>query len=88
MAMIQVARLTRDGPRSKEVRGGMRQSETAELHLQLKGGKEPALVRQGRRQLSSEQPAAGTSKSLPPPGPFQRAAQHLRWQCGMTTNGS
>lgn len=87
MAMIQAARLTRVGPRPKEVRGGMRQSETEVLHPQLKEGREPKLVRQGRRQQTGEQPMAGTSNPLPPPGPFQRAAQHLRWQCGMATNG-
>lgn len=80
MLVIQPSRQLRFAPHRKQVRGGMRQSESGgDEHPSLANGKEPELIRQGRRNgASSEAPA----KVDPPPTSTQleRAGQRLRWQ--------
>lgn len=82
MTQINSPQLVRCAARPKEVRGGSRQSEAAELHPGLKGGEEPKLVRQGRRQPVVESSHATLVES-PPVSRARRAMNHQRWQVGM-----
>ncbi len=84
MAKINSPQLTRSAARPKEPRGGMRQSEVDELHPGLKEGKEPDLVRQGRRRPIAEiARSVAAAEPTVPVSAARRAMQHQRWQVGM-----